>query len=208
MSESETATELKPDSPAGEARERVITAFERSAEIYGLNRSYGRLYGLLYFADGPASLDQLVDASGYAKSTVSTALKDMERLHLVYRRSIPGEGKKAFYEAERDFWTVVREFLRREVQREIDTVSRALADAEETLEAAAEGERVDTVGGDGGSAGADDGRSEVNDERIERDLRRVRELRRMYDRSERIVRLLTGSSVDRLAGLLDRLRSD
>jgi DNA-binding transcriptional regulator GbsR (MarR family) len=204
MSESETATELKPDGPAGEARERVITAFERSAEIYGLNRSYGRLYGLLYFADGPASLDQLVDASGYAKSTVSTALKDMERLHLVYRRSVPGEGKKAFYEAERDFWTVVREFLRREVQREIDTVSRALADAEETLEAAAEGERVDTVGG---SAGADDGRSEVNDERIERDLRQVRELRQMYDRSERIVRLLTDSSVDRLAGLLDRLRS-
>ncbi|MEZ3145702.1 GbsR/MarR family transcriptional regulator [Halobaculum sp. MBLA0143] len=203
MTETETATELQPGGQAGEARERVIEAFERSAEIYGLSRSYGRLYGLLYFADGPASLDQLVEASGYAKSTVSTTLKDMERLHLVYRRSVPGEGKRAFYEAERDFWTVVREFLRREVRREIDIVGRALADAEETLEAAAEASPSDD-----GSDGAGDADRDTDDDRIERDLRRVRELRQMYDRSERAVRLLTGSSVDRLAGLLERLRND
>ncbi|MFB6176837.1 MAG: GbsR/MarR family transcriptional regulator, partial [Halobaculum sp.] len=102
--------------PVAEAREKIVEAMERSAEIYGLNRSYGRLYGLLFFADEPVSLDELVAESGYAKSTVSTAMKDMERLHLVYRRSIPGEGKKAFFEAERDFWTVFQEFLRREVQ--------------------------------------------------------------------------------------------
>lgn len=216
MSETETATELQPGGPAGEARERVIEAFERSAEIYGLSRSYGQLYGLLYFADGPASLDQLVEASGYAKSTVSTTLKDMERLHLVYRRSVPGEGKRAFYEAERDFWTVVREFLRREVRREIDTMGRALADAEETLETAAEAsppdddsdEPGDTDGDSGGSGVDTDSGGSDADDRIARDLRRVRELRQMYDRSERVIRLLTGSSIDRLTGLIERLRND
>ncbi|MEZ3115814.1 GbsR/MarR family transcriptional regulator [Halobaculum sp. MBLA0147] len=183
MSDTETAEELTPDGPAGEARERVIQAIEQSAEIYGLSRSYGRLYGLLYFADGPASLDALVEASGYAKSTVSTTLKDMERLHLVYRRSVPGEGKKAFYEAERDFWTVLQEFLRREVQREINTMQRALTEAEETLE--------DTDG-----------------EVAARDRERVRQLRQTYERSDRLVRLLTGSSVERLADLLGRLRGE
>ncbi|PSQ16453.1 transcriptional regulator [Halobacteriales archaeon QS_8_69_26] len=165
------------------ARERVIEAMERSAEIYGLNRSYGRLYGTLFFADDPVSLDELVAESGYAKSTISTAMKDMERLHLVHRRSVPGEGKKAFFEAERDFWTVLQEFLRREVRREIDTMTRALEEAEAALEG-------------------------VDDERARSDLEKVRDLRRTYERSEQLVGILTGSSVDRLTGLVDRLRRE
>jgi DNA-binding transcriptional regulator GbsR (MarR family) len=179
--EPESDSELPEEVAA--ARERVIEAMEQSADIYGLNRSYGRLYGLLFFAEDPVSLDELVAESGYAKSTVSTAMRDMERLHLVYRRSVQGEGKKAFYEAERDFWTVVQEFLRREVQRELTTMTAALEDAERRL-------------------------AEADAEQAERDLERVRELERMYDRSQRLVNLLTGSSIDRLAGLLDRLRRD
>lgn len=166
-----------------DARERVIQALERSADLYGTNRSYGRLYGLLFFADGPVSLDALVAESGYAKSTVSTAMSDLERLHLVTRRSLPGEGKKAFYVAERDFWTVLQEFLRGEVQREISLVTRALDDAETALEAA------DT-------------------DQAARDLEKVRDLARTYAASQRLVDLLTSASVDRLRGLVDRLQRD
>ncbi len=167
--------------PVAAAREEVIEALERSAEVYGLNRSYGRLYGILFFENAPVSLDELVEESGYAKSTVSTAMKTMERLHLVHRRSLPGEGKKAFYEAETDFWHVVQEFLRREVQREIDLMSRALESAETKLE-------------------------DADSERAEEDLERIRSLKKTYDRSQTLVNLLTGRSIDRLADLIDRLR--
>ena len=183
MSERETGGEFAVDGEVASARETVIEAMEHAADVYGLNRSYGRLYGLLFFADDPVSLDELVEESGYAKSTVSSAMNDMERLHLVYRRSIPGEGKKAFYEAERDFWTVVQEFLRREVTREITIMTRALGEAEDALE-------------------------EVDDDQAERDLRKVRELERTYARSRRLVDLLTGSSVDRLAGVVERLKRE
>ncbi len=166
-----------------DARETVLDAMEQSADIYGLNRSYGRLYGLLFFADDPVSLDDLVDESGYAKSTVSTAMKNMERLHLVYRRSVPGEGKKAYFEAERDFWTVVQAFLRREVSREISTMTAALETAEDRLES-------------------------LDDEQADRDLEKIREMEQMYDRSQRLVDLLTSSSVNRLTGLVERLRRD
>lgn len=167
--------------PVAEARAEVVEAMERSAELYGLNRSYGRLYGVLFFAEGPLSLDELVEESGYAKSTVSTAMKAMERLHLVHRRSVPGEGKKAYYEAETDFWHVVQEFLRREVQREIDVMTRALESAEERLE-------------------------EADDERAARDLERVRSLEQTYARSQTLVDVLTSQSIDRLAALVERLR--
>lgn len=169
------------DGPVSEARAEVIDAFEHSAEIYGLNRSYGRLYGILFFENGPISLDELVEKSSYAKSTVSTAMKQMEQLHLVDRRSIPGEGKKAFYEAETHFWRVVQEFLRREVQREIEIMTRALDSAEEHLE-------------------------EIDGERAEPELERIRSLKKTYGRSQTLVRILTSTSIDHLADLVERLR--
>jgi DNA-binding transcriptional regulator GbsR (MarR family) len=161
------------------ARERVVEGFERSAEIYGLNRSYGRLYGVLFFAHEPLSLDELAEESGFAKSTVSTAMKELERFHMVHRRSIEGEGKRAFFEAERDFWHILKQFLDREVRREIDTMTRALDDAEAALEAA-------------------DG------ERASRDLERVRELQRVYSRSEAFVDLVTRAPSDRLRSAFEQ----
>jgi DNA-binding transcriptional regulator GbsR (MarR family) len=165
------------------AREEVIEAMARTAEVWGTKRSYGRLFGVLYFADEPQSLDALTAESGYAKSTVSTAMSTLERYHLVRRRSLPDEGKKAFFEAETDLWYVLQQFLRNEVSREIRVMSRALDSAAETLEAA-------------------------ESERAERDLQKVRKLQSVYDRSDRIVSALTGESADRLATFVDRFLGD
>ena len=161
------------------ARGRVVEGFERSAEIYGLNRSYGRLYGVLFFAHEPLSLDELAEESGFAKSTVSTAMKELERFHMVHRRSLEGEGKRAFFEAERDFWHILKQLLDREVRREIDTMSRALDDAEAALEAA-------------------DG------ERAARDLDRIRELQQVYARSEAFVNLVSRAPSDRLRSAFEQ----
>jgi DNA-binding transcriptional regulator GbsR (MarR family) len=165
------------------AREEVIEAMARTAEVWGAKRSYGRLFGVLYFADEPLSLDALVDESGYAKSTVSTAMSTLERFHLVRRRSLPGEGKKAFFEAETDLWYVLQQFFENEVSREIRIMSRALDSAAEQLENA-------------------------DSERAERDLEKVRKLQRIYDRSEQFLSLVTSQSVDRLAGVLERFGDD
>lgn len=163
------------------AREAVLEALEASAEQYGLNRSYGRLYGILYLEDDLVSLNELVEESGYAKSTVSSAMSALQRLHLVRRRSIPGEGRKAFYEAETDFWRVAQEFLRGEVQREIDVVTHALESAESDLE-----------GADG--------------ERAERYLEQVRRLQTVYERGELLIELITSDSVTGFEDFVDRFR--
>jgi DNA-binding transcriptional regulator GbsR (MarR family) len=168
------------DDPVESARATVIESMARSAEVYGAKRSNGRLFGILFFADEPLSLDELAERSGYAKSTVSTAMSTLERVHLVHRRSLPGEGKKAFYEAETDLWYIITQFLENEVTREIQIMTRALADAAETLE-------------------------DAESEQARRDLEKVRELERVYDRSERLVSVLTSQPVDRLSDLLGRI---
>jgi DNA-binding transcriptional regulator GbsR (MarR family) len=164
-----------------EPRERVIEGMARSAEVYGTKRSYGRLFGILYFAEGAMSLDELVAESGYAKSTVSTAMNTLERFHLVRRRSRPGEGKRVFFEAESDFWYVFQQFLDQQVRREIEIMSRALADAEESLE-------------------------NLDDEASQRDLERIRALKDVYDRSETWIDVLTSQPLDRVVSVVERLR--
>jgi len=170
------------DDAVVEAREEVIEALERSADVYGLKRSYGRLYGILFFAEDPMSMDDLADRSEYAKSTVSTAMKALERYHFVHRRSIPGEGKKAYFEAETDFWHIFQEFLQREISREIQIMSRALDSAVAQLEKA-------------------DG------EQAQRDLEKVRKLQSVYNQSERLVTFFTSQSMDKVMGVIERLRS-
>jgi DNA-binding transcriptional regulator GbsR (MarR family) len=166
-----------------DARQEVIEAMARGAEVYGIKPSYGRLYGVLYFADGALSLDELVEQSGYAKSTVSTAMSAMERFHLVRRRSVPGEGRKAYFEVERDLWYVFQQFLDQEVRREVKLMTRALEDAEEQLEA-------------------------ESGEAAERTLERVRELRQVYRRGEQAIDLLTSQRLERLSTFVSRLRGE
>lgn len=163
-----------------EAREQIINAFARTAVVYGLNQSYGRLYGVLFFANGPLSLDELVDESDYAKSTVSTAMRALERLYLVRRAAVPGTGKQVFYEAERDFWYVLQELLRREGTRELMIMTQALDSAEETLaDAATEG--------------------------AERDRQRLRDLRQTYEQLSTISEGLASHSAEELIDQLDTL---
>lgn len=170
----------QPDPDA--AREDVIEAMARSIEVYGLNRSYGRLYGILFFAEEPMSLDTLTEESEYAKSTVSTAMSAMKRMHLVHRRSMPGEGKKAYFEAETDLWYIIQELLNREVMSEIQIMSRALDRAAKTLE-------------------------QAETDKAARDLEKIRKLQRVYNRSEQLVDFLTSQSIDRLLSIFKQLKS-
>jgi DNA-binding transcriptional regulator GbsR (MarR family) len=177
----QTADDMGDDT--ADARETVIDAMERSAEVYGWKRSYGRLYGILYFSREPLSLDTLTDRSGYAKSTVSSAMGALKRYHMVHRQSIPGEGKKAYFEAETDFWYILQQFFQQEIQREIDIMTRALEQAEETLEA-------------------------TDEERTEHDLERVRQLEHIYDRSETLIDLFSRLPFSQVRSLLQRAGDD
>jgi DNA-binding transcriptional regulator GbsR (MarR family) len=164
------------------AREEVIEAAARSAEVYGLNGSYGRLYAILYFAEEPLSLDDLADRSGYAKSTVSTAMQAMERLHFIKRRSIPGEGKRLYFEAETDAWRIAQQILNQEVRREFRTMTQALDAAEEHLDG-------------------------VEHPQAEADLEKIRFLERQYSEWETILDVLTSTTLERLEELFSSLRN-
>jgi DNA-binding transcriptional regulator GbsR (MarR family) len=115
------------------ARERVIESMEQSAEVYGLSRSAGRIYGVLYFAAEPLSIPELVEETGYAKSTVSNVTRTLTRIGLIHRRSSEGGGRRVRFAAEREIWFVLRDVFRQYVQREIQTSLRSIQRAESEL---------------------------------------------------------------------------
>lgn len=157
------------------ARERVIRSMEQSAEVYGLSRSAGRIYGVLYFAEDPLSIPELVDATGYAKSTVSNVTRTLTRIGLIHRRSSEGGGRRVQFEAEREVWYIVRDVFQQYIHREMQATLRELRRAEDELS----------------------GEDSAHDEE------RIRELRGTYGDLREIVQLASGFSAAELREALE-----
>jgi DNA-binding transcriptional regulator GbsR (MarR family) len=115
------------------ARERVIESMEQSAEVYGLSRSAGRIYGVLYFSEEPLSIPALVDETGYAKSTISNVTRTLTRIGMIRRRSSDGGGRRVRYTAEREIWFILQDVFQQYVQREIQTTLRTIQRAQAQL---------------------------------------------------------------------------
>lgn len=123
------------DDDIAAAREQVIESLERSAEMYGLSRSGGRLYGVLYFAEEPLSINELVERTGYAKSTISNVTRRLTRIGLIRRRS-GSDSRRVHFEAEDNVWFILQDAYRQFVQREMEATTRSLDRAERQLERA------------------------------------------------------------------------
>lgn len=124
-------------------REDVIESIERSAEVYGLSRSAGRVYGVLYFAEEPLSIPELVERTGYAKSTISNVTRKLTRIGMLHRRSSEGGGRRVRFSPETDLWFIIQDVFRQFVNREMQVTQRTLSQALDDLDTI-EGSPTDT----------------------------------------------------------------
>ena len=72
-------------------KRHMIDACVKGANNRGCCDAVGVLQGTLFLTDVPLSMDQLVEETGYSKSTVSTNMGILERIGLVKRVVIPGD---------------------------------------------------------------------------------------------------------------------
>jgi DNA-binding transcriptional regulator GbsR (MarR family) len=79
----------------------IVDACVKAANLKGCSDAVGVLRGTLFLADEPMSMDQLVEETGYSKSTVSSSMSLLETLGLARRVIVPG-GKKYHYMAVTD----------------------------------------------------------------------------------------------------------
>ncbi len=77
-----------------------------------LSQLQGRIFGLLFLAPKPMSLDEIAGELQQSKSNISTTIRGLVEWHLVRLVPIPGS-RKDHYEAATDFWRAMQEVFER-----------------------------------------------------------------------------------------------
>ncbi len=85
-------------SPEEAAKRCIVDSGVQVAKMWGMSDAAGALRGALILADGPMSMDELVEVTGYSKSTVSTNMTFLEDQGVVRRVRKPGD-KRNYYVA-------------------------------------------------------------------------------------------------------------
>jgi DNA-binding transcriptional regulator GbsR (MarR family) len=107
------------------AREEFIQGMSRISHFWGFPKAMGAIYGAVYLSPAPLSLDEIVEQVGVTKGAVSTNVRALERLGMVHKQIRIGD-RKDYYEAEEDFWKVIKGVLREREQQEFDLAVRTV----------------------------------------------------------------------------------
>jgi len=118
----------------------MIDASIQIANLMGHSDAAGALMGSLFLADDPLSMDELVEVTGYSKSTVSTNMTHLENKGIVRRIRKPGD-KRNYYVAIQsvdETFKAENEKIRQIMQIHIAAIAEAqriLEDAGDSAEA-------------------------------------------------------------------------
>lgn len=85
------------------ARERFISEIAKNIHLYGISQSVGRLYGTVFFSEAPMTLDEMSDALGMSKTSMSTGIRMLVEAQMVERVWEKGI-RKDLYKTEEDWY--------------------------------------------------------------------------------------------------------
>jgi HTH-type transcriptional regulator, glycine betaine synthesis regulator len=88
-------------------RLEMIDACARVCQVFGLPRSLGQIYGLLYLASGPLSLDDIAALLGISKASVSTGTRQLAAWGGIRQVWVLGE-RRDHFEVEPDLANLLR----------------------------------------------------------------------------------------------------
>jgi DNA-binding transcriptional regulator GbsR (MarR family) len=107
---------------------RFVAHFGEMGSRWGINRTVGQVYALLYVSERPLTADDLIEALGFSRGNISMAMKELESWNLVRRRFQPGD-RREWFEVPGDVWDILRILAEERRRREIDPTLSMLRDA-------------------------------------------------------------------------------
>ncbi|EOB0880610.1 GbsR/MarR family transcriptional regulator [Staphylococcus aureus] len=111
-----------------QAKDIVINSIGQTMDLYGTNRSVGKLYGTMVF-EGSMTLDEMRHQLQMSKPSMSAGVKKLQEFDIVKQQFTRGSRKQHFI-AEKDFFIFFRNFFTKKFQREIDINVEAVKDAQ------------------------------------------------------------------------------
>lgn len=96
-----------------------VLHFGEMGSRWGINRTVGQVYALLYVSKSPLNADQIVRSLGVSRSNVAMSLKELSTMNMVILQHIPGD-RKDYYGTHDDIWDIVRQLVEERRKREIE----------------------------------------------------------------------------------------
>lgn len=111
--------------------ESFVAHFGEMGSRWGINRTVGQVYALLFVSERPLNADDIGEALGVSRSNVSISLKELEAWQLVKLTRKPGD-RREYYDTLDSVWDIFRavaaERRRREVEPTLSMLRQALLD--------------------------------------------------------------------------------
>jgi DNA-binding transcriptional regulator GbsR (MarR family) len=96
-----------------------VLHFGEMGSRWGINRTVGQIYALLYVSPTPLNAEQIVEALGVSRSNVSMGLRELQAWNLVLLRHIPDDRRDHFTTPD-DVWQILRVLAEERKKREVD----------------------------------------------------------------------------------------
>jgi len=116
---------------------QFVAHFGEMGSRWGINRTVGQIYALLFISQRPLHADDIAEALEFSRSNVSMGLKELQAWRLVRLRHQPGD-RREYFEAPQDVWEIFRllaeERRRREIEPTLSMLRMALLEEPATEE--------------------------------------------------------------------------
>lgn len=110
-------------------QQEFVLHFGEMGSRWGINRTVGQIYAVLFLSDVPLNAEQIVDRLGFSRSNVSMGLKELQAWTLVRHRHLPDD-RRDYFTTPEDLWEIVRILVAERKKREIDPTLSKLRELE------------------------------------------------------------------------------
>ena len=108
--------------------QRFVLHFGEMGSRWGINRTVGQIYALLYVSPKALNADEIGDALAFSRSNVSMGLKELQSWNLVRLQHLPND-RREYFSAPEDVWAIFRTLAEERRKREIDPTLSLLREA-------------------------------------------------------------------------------
>lgn len=107
--------------------ERFVLHFGEMGSRWGVNRTVGQIYALLFLSSRPLHADEIAETLGFSRSNVSLGLKELQSWRLVKLLHQIGD-RREYFESPKDVWEIFRILMEEKRKREVDPTLTLLRD--------------------------------------------------------------------------------
>jgi DNA-binding transcriptional regulator GbsR (MarR family) len=106
-----------------------VLHFGEMGSRWGINRTVGQIYALLFLSEHPLNAEQITTALAISRSNTSMGLKELQSWNLVRLRHVQGD-RRDYFTTPGDLWEIVRTLVAERRKREIDPTLTKLRELE------------------------------------------------------------------------------